>query len=70
MGAGFSQSHLNIYNGLCQMRDHVKRVQTLETLLQGPEYVAAAKHAGLYGPCLNYIRAIRGGGSSSSCRFT
>lgn len=43
------------------MRDHVKRVQTLETLLQGPEYVAAAKHAGLYGPCLNYIRSIRGG---------
>ena len=43
------------------MRDHVKRVQTLEVLLQGPEYVAAAKHAGLYGPCLNYIRAVRGG---------
>ncbi len=61
MGAGFSQSHINIYEGLCQMRDHVKRVQTLEIILQGPEYVAAAKHAGLYGPCLNYIRAVRGG---------
>ncbi len=61
MGAGFSQSHINIYNGLCQMRDHVKRVQTLETLLQGPEYVQAAKRSGLYGPYLNYIRAIRTG---------
>ncbi len=61
MGAAFSQSHINIYNGLCQMQSHMKRVQTLETLLQGPEYVQAAKRAGLYGPYLNYIRAIRVG---------
>ena len=33
----------------------------LETVLSGPEYVASVKQAGLYGPVLSYISAVRRG---------
>lgn len=59
--SGIDPSHVRIYNNLLQFNDHYKRVQMLETLMMAPEYIATAKRTGLYGPFLNYIRAIRAG---------
>ncbi len=58
---GIDPSHVRIYNNLLQFNDPVKRIQMLETLLMAPEYIASARRTGLYGPLLNYIRAVRAG---------
>jgi len=55
------EAHLRIYRNILQIQSPQTRLQMLETVLSGPEYVASVKQAGLYGPVLSYISAIRRG---------
>ena len=72
MGANFSlavghipESHIRIYKNLLQLQSATTRVQMLETLLAGQEYVATAKQTGFYGPILAYMAAVRRGDSAT-----
>lgn len=58
------EAHVRIYKNVLQIQSPVTRVQMLETLLAGQEYVATAKQAGLYGPILAYMASVRRGDSS------
>jgi DnaJ domain len=64
LAAQIPESHVRIYKNILQIQSPQTRVQMLETLLSGPEYVASIKQAGLYGPVLNYVASIRRGDSS------
>lgn len=55
------EAHVRIYRNILQLQSPQTRLQMLETVLSGPEYVASIKQAGLYGPVLSYISAIRRG---------
>ena len=58
------ESHIRIYKNILQIQSPITRVQMLETLFAGQEYVATAKQTGLYGPILAYMASIRRGDSS------
>lgn len=71
MGANFSNAvggipepHARIYKNLIHIQNPATRVQMIETLLAGQEYVATAKKCGLYGPILTYVASIRRGDSA------
>ena len=53
--------HIRIYKKILQIQSPATRIQMLETLLAGQEYVATAKQTGLYGPILSYIVSARRG---------
>lgn len=55
------EAHIRIYRNVCSIQSPVTRVQMLETLLQGQEYVTSAKYIGIYGPILTYMAAVRRG---------
>lgn len=65
MGASFSTTydprHIRIWNHLCALVSSQSRIQMLETLLAGQEYVAAAKRAGIYSGLLGWVAATRRG---------
>jgi curved DNA-binding protein CbpA len=64
MGAAASSidpTHLGIYKKLLQIQSPATRVQMLQTLLSGPEYVVSAKRAGLYPHLLRYVSAVSQG---------
>jgi len=64
MGANSSQfqdSHIRIYKKLLALRSPQSRLQIIQTLLAGPEYVDAAKRAGVYSHLLTYIARVRSG---------
>ena len=58
---GIPEAHVRIYRNILQLQSPATRVQMLETLLAGQEYVATAKRVGLYGPILSYIVSVRRG---------
>lgn len=71
MGNNFStavgpipEAHIRIYKNVLQIQSPQTRVKMLETLLAGQEYVATAKQAGIYGPILSYVAAVRRGDAS------
>ena len=55
------EAHIRIYKNILQIQSPATRIQMLETLLAGQEYVATAKQTGLYGPILSYIVSVRRG---------
>jgi curved DNA-binding protein CbpA len=61
LAAQIPEAHVRIYKNILQIQSPQTRLQMLETVLSGPEYVASVKQAGLYGPVLSYISAIRRG---------
>jgi len=61
LAAHIPDAHVRIYSKLLQIQSPQTRLQMLETLLSGQEYVASVKQAGLYGPILSYISSIRRG---------
>jgi hypothetical protein len=64
MGAAASSMdprHVRIWNNLSSLESATSRIQMIETLLAGPEYVAAAKRANLYAALLSWIAAQRRG---------
>ena len=54
-------TYVNIYNKLILIQAPQTRVQMIETCLSGPEYVSAAKLAGVYGQLLAYVSHVRNG---------
>ncbi len=69
MGAAASSidpTHLGIYKKLLQIQSPATRVQMLQTLLSGPEYVTSAKRAGLYPHLLRYVSAVSQGQNPGS----
>lgn len=63
--SGIPDPHIRIYKNLLQIQSPATRVQMLETLLSGQEYVRSIKQAGIYGPILSYMASIRRGDPSS-----
>jgi len=61
LAAQIPEAHVRIYRNILQIQSPATRLQMLETVLSGPEYVASIKQAGLYGPVLSYISSIRRG---------
>lgn len=55
------EPHLRIYKNIIQIQSPSTRVQMLETLFAGQEYVTTAKQLGVYGPILSYIVSVRRG---------
>lgn len=54
-------AHQRIYKNLISIQSPGTRVQMMQTLLAGPEYVAAFKRVGLYSHFLAYISAVQRG---------
>ncbi len=64
MGAAqsvYNPSHLKIYKQILQLRSPQLRVQMIQQVLSGPEYINAAKAAGLYAALLDYVRRVSAG---------
>ena len=64
MGAGLSTAdprHIRIWNNLCALTSIEARYKMLETLLAGPEYVSAAKYAGIYANILQWRASVQRG---------
>ncbi len=57
----FDPAHVRIYGNILKLANPATRVQMIETLLAGQEYVAAAKHAGVYAALLAYVTYYRRG---------
>ena len=55
------KNHLGIYKKLLGIQNYATRVQMIQTLLSGPEYVNSAKIAGIYGALLQYMAAVNNG---------
>lgn len=60
MGAVQSQ-HLALYSKILKIKSPHTRVQMLQQILSGPEYVTAARQAGVYAALLEYIRRVSAG---------
>jgi curved DNA-binding protein CbpA len=58
------ESHVRIYKNVLHIQSPATRIQMLETLLAGQEYVSTAKRTGIYGPILSYIVSVRRGDSA------
>jgi curved DNA-binding protein CbpA len=54
-GTAIPPSHIKIFNDLRKIQNPTTKVQMIQTILAGPEYVASAKRAGIYAELLNYI---------------
>ena len=54
----FDPSHVSIYKKLLQIGDPIVRVQMIQTLLAGSEYVQSARRAGVYSHLLAYMARV------------
>jgi curved DNA-binding protein CbpA len=64
MGAAASSHdprHVRIWNNLNGLNSANARLQMLQTLMEGPEYIAATKRAGIYAELLGWMGAQRRG---------
>jgi hypothetical protein len=52
-------SHVKIYNDIRRIQNPTVKVRMIQTVLAGPEYVASAKHAGVYSDLLAYLAQHR-----------
>lgn len=59
--AAFNPSHVRIYRNILGIRNPHTRVQMIQTCLASPEYVMAAKQAGVYSYLLSYISSVTNG---------
>jgi curved DNA-binding protein CbpA len=57
----YDPTHASIYRKLLQIQNPQTRVGTIQTLLAGPEYVAAARKAGIYAHLLAYVARVNAG---------
>lgn len=57
----FELAHIRIYRNILSIQTPSTRVQMIQTCLSGPEYVAAAKRAGVYSFLLQYVNAVNMG---------
>lgn len=64
MGNSVSQlpaQYQRIYVNLIQIQNPQKRAETIQTILQSPEYTYAAKQAGIYSHLLHYVAQVQNG---------
>jgi curved DNA-binding protein CbpA len=57
----FDPVHLRIYKNILSLQSPGTRVQMIQTLLAGPEYVNSMKRGGVYPALLAYISAVQRG---------
>lgn len=57
----FPESHVRIYKNVLSLQAPGTRVQMLQTLLAGPEYIHSFKQAGIYADILQYISRFNAG---------
>lgn len=57
----YDPTHVSIYRKLLQIQNPQTRVGTIQTLLAGPEYVAASRKAGIYAHLLAYVARVNAG---------
>uniref|UniRef100_A0A6C0D569 J domain-containing protein n=1 Tax=viral metagenome TaxID=1070528 RepID=A0A6C0D569_9ZZZZ len=48
-------SHIRIFENLQKIQNPATKIQMIQTILAGPEYVISAKKAGIYADLLNYV---------------
>jgi curved DNA-binding protein CbpA len=48
-------SHIRIFENLKKIQNPATKIQMIQTILAGPEYVISAKKAGIYAELLNYV---------------
>jgi curved DNA-binding protein CbpA len=51
-------SHIRIYKNILAIKDPYTRVQMIQTVLAGPEYVASAKKHGVYSHLLGFVGKV------------
>ena len=54
-------SHVRIYENLKKIQNPAKKLEMIQTILAGPEYVQSAKRAGIYSDLLSYIASYSTG---------
>jgi len=57
----FEPAHIRIYKSLLQIENARTRLDMIQTLLAGPEYVQAARKAGIYSHLLAYVAKVKSG---------
>jgi curved DNA-binding protein CbpA len=57
----FDPAHIRIYNNILHIQSPGTRVQMIQTLLAGPEYVASMKRSGVSAHLLGYVSSIQRG---------
>jgi curved DNA-binding protein CbpA len=57
----FDPAHVRIYSNILHIQSPGTRVQMIQTLLAGPEYVASMKRAGVYAHLLGYVSSVQRG---------
>lgn len=55
----FDPSHIRIYTNILAIKQPQTRAQMIQTCLQGSEYIASAKRAGIYSFLLQYVAAVQ-----------
>lgn len=53
------ENHIRIYSNLIKIREPGKRVEMIQTLLAGPEFVQSARRAGIYANLLAYLARVQ-----------
>ena len=53
------ENHIRIYSNLIKIREPTKRVEMIQTLLAGPEFVQSARRAGIYANLLAYVAKVQ-----------
>ena len=61
ISAAYNPNHVSIYKKLLLIQSAPMRAQTIQTLLAGPEYVSAARQAGIYSHLLAYVARVNAG---------
>ena len=56
--ASIDPSHIRIYKNLLSITNPTTRVQMIQTILSGPEYIKSAKIMGIYSHLLNYSARV------------
>lgn len=57
----FDPAHVRIYKNILNLQSPGTRVQMIQTLMAGPEYVVSMKRAGIYSYLLAYMSAVQRG---------
>jgi curved DNA-binding protein CbpA len=57
----FDPAHVRIYKNILNLQSPGTRVQMIQTLMAGPEYVVAMKRSGVYSHMLAYVSAVQRG---------
>lgn len=55
------EAHIRIYENMIRIRDTQKRVEMIQLLLAGPEYLYSAKKSGIYPNLLAYLSKVQKG---------